>query len=195
MHAHITKAAALLLALAGVAATTAPPHITPTVVITKQADAIRGGIPGATQFFMKTVTIGQDDFRALSEGGFRPEEEEVKFYYGTDASGQTLGVVLFPQVNTPQHGPVEVGLALAPDGTVRRVVVTKATVETKPWVQAAVSSGLLRQFVGMRAGSNPRSALDAISKDAIGDMPYYVAGLIAQNVARGLAYHQALYTE
>jgi len=195
MHTHITKSAALLLALAGVAATTAPPHITPTVVITKQADAIRSGIPGATQFFMKTVRIGQDDFRALSEGGFRPDEEEVKFYYGTDASGQALGVVLFPQVNTPQHGPVEVALALAPDGAVRSVVVTKATVETKPWVQAAVSSGFLRQFVGMRAGSNPRSALDAISKDAIGDMPYYVAGLIAQNVARGLAYHQALYTE
>jgi hypothetical protein len=195
MRTHMTKAAALLLAMAGIAATSAPPHITPTVVITKQADAIRNGIPGATQFFVKTVTIGRDDFRALSEGGFRPDEEAVKFYYGKDAGGQILGVVLFPQINTPQHGPVEVALALAPDGTVRSVVVTKATVETKPWVQAAVASGLLQRFVGMRPGADPRSALNAISKDAIGDMPYYMAGLIAQDVARGLAYHQALYTE
>jgi len=195
MRTHITKAAALLLALAGVAATPAPPHITPTVVITKQADAIRNGIPGATQFFVKTVRIGQDDFRSLSEGGFRPDEEAVKFYYGTDANGEVLGVVLFPQLNTPQHGPVEVALALRPDGTVRSVAVTKATVETKPWVQAALASGLLQRFVGMRAGTDTRSALSATSKDAIGDMPYYVAGLIAQDVARGLAYHQALYTE
>jgi hypothetical protein len=194
MRTYITRAAATLLAMASVAATSAPPHITPTVVITKQADAIRNGIPGATQFFVKTVTIGQDDFRSLSEGGFRPDEEAVKFYYGTDASGQVLGVVLFPQINTTQHGPVEVALALRPDGTVRSVVLTKATVETKPWAQAAVSSGLLQRFVGMRAGANTRSALDAISKQAIGDMPYYVAGLIAQDVARGLAYHQALYT-
>jgi len=195
MRTHIMKGAALLLALAGVAATSAPPHITPTVVLTKQADAIRNGIPGATQFFVKRVTIGQDDFRALSEGGFRPDEEEVKFFYGTGADGQVLGVVLFPQINTPQHGPVEVALSLTPDGAVRSVVVTKATVETKPWVQAAVSSGLLRRFVGMRAGANARSALDTLSKEAMGDMPYYIAGLIAQDVGRGLAYHQALYTE
>ena len=195
MRTHMTKAAALLLAMAGIAATSAPPHITPTVVITKQADAIKAGIPGATQFFVRTVTIGEDDFQALSEGGFRPDEEAVKFYYGQSANGTLQGVMVFPQVNTTQHGPLEIGLALAPDGTVRSVAVTKATVETKPWVQAAVASGLLQRFAGMRAGADARSALSAVSKDAIGDMPYYVAGLIAQDVARGLAYYQALYAE
>ena len=195
MKAHVTRAAALLLALAGAAWTSAPPHITPTVVITKQADAIRNGIPGATEFFVKTVTIGQDDFRSLSEGGFRPDEQEVKFYYGKAANGAVQGIMLFPQVNTTQHGPLEIGLALAPDGSVRSVVVTKATVETKPWVQAATRTGLLQAFRGMRPGATPRSALDSVSKEAIGDMPYYVAGLIAQNVARGLAYYQELYTE
>jgi hypothetical protein len=195
MRTHMTKAAALLLAMAGIAATSAPPHITPTVVITKQADAIKAGIPGATQFFVRTVTIGQDDFRSLSEGGFTPDEQEVKFYYGTGANGQVVGVMLFPQINTTMHGPMEIGLALAPDGTVRSVVLTKATVETKPWAQAAASSGLLARFVGMRPGGDTERALSAVSKDAIGDMPYYMAGLIAQDVARGLAYYQALYAE
>jgi len=195
MRTHVTKGAVVVLALAGVAWTSAPPHITPTVVVTKQADAIRNGIPGATQFFVKSVTIGQEDFRALSEGGFRPQEQEVKFYYGTGANAQVVGVMLFPQVNTTQHGPIEVGLALTPDGAIRSVVVTKATVETKPWAQAAVASGLLARFQGMRAGSDPASALSALSRDQIGQMPYYVAGLIAQDVARGLAYYEALYAE
>ena len=195
MRTHVTKAAAMLLALAGVAATSAPPHITPTVVMTKQADAIRNGIPGATQFFVKTVTVGDDDYGALSEAGYRPDEEEVKFYYGKDASGRVMGVMLFPQMNTTMHGPLEIGLALAPDGSVRSVVVTKATVESKPWVQAATSTGLLQGFQGMRQGTDPQTALSAVSEDTIGDMPYYVAGLIAQDVARGLAYYRALYTQ
>lgn len=196
MHRYMMRGAALLLAFAAVAWTSAPtPHITPTVVLTKQADAIRNGIPDATEFFVKTVTIGEDDFHMLSEGGFRPDEEEVKFYYGKGADGSVRGVVLFPQINTTMHGPVEIGLALAPDGTVRSVVVTKATVETKPWVQAAVSTGLLDRFVGMRPGAETQSALQGASKESMGDMPYYFAGLIAQNVSRGLAYYRTLYAE
>jgi len=196
MRTYTIRGAALLLALAAGAWTSAPaPHITPTVVLTKQADAIRNGIPDATQFFVKTVTVGEDDFRMLSEGGFRPDEEEVKFYYGKGGDGSVRGVVLFPQLNTAQHGPVEVGLALSPDGTIRSVVVTKATVETKPWVQAAVAHGLLDRFVGIRVDGNPQAVLDGESKDTMGEMPYYFAGLIARDVARGLAYYRTLYAE
>ena len=195
MHAHKIRSAALVLALCGVAAAPAAKrHITPTVVMRKQADVIRSSLPGATQFFVKSVKIGQSDYRQLSEGGIRLDEQEVKFYYGKNASGAIQGIVLFPQINTQMHGPIEIGLTLAPDGTVRSVVATKATVETKPWVQAAEASGILPRFVGMKAGSTTEAALQGIDKASVGDMPYYMANEIAEAVSQGLTLYKTLYS-
>lgn len=193
MNKHMIAAAALVLSLGGVAATPSAPHITPTVVLRKQADVIRGALPDATQFFQKTVTIGQEDFRQLrEEAGFQPDEHEMSFYYGTGSDGAVRGAVLFPQVNT-QHGPLEIGVLIRPDGTVGSVEVTKATVETKPWVQTAVDTGFLEAFVGMGSDSDPQAALDGFSKESMGEMPYYMAGLVVENVRRGLALYQTLY--
>jgi hypothetical protein len=168
-------------------------HITPTVVLEKQADMIRTTVPGATQFFLKTVSIGKGDFdRIRTQGGFEPEEDQVKFYYGQDAGGQLAGVVVFPQVNN-QHGPLEVGLSMNPDGTIRQAVVTKATVETKPWVLTAVKAGLMQRFQGMGPGDDPSTALQGLSKAELGEMPYYMAGVTAQAVKRGLVLYGVLY--
>ncbi len=195
MRTYKIRSAALVLALCGVAAAPAARrHITPTVVMKKQADVIRSSLPGATQFFVKSVKIGQDDYRQLSEGGVRLDEQEMKFYYGKNASGAIQGIVLFPQINTQMHGPLEIGLTLAPDGTVRSVVATKATVETKPWVQAAEATGILPRFVGMKPGASTVSALQNISKQSAGDMPYYMAGQIARAVSQGLTLYKTLYS-
>jgi hypothetical protein len=193
MKTHMIGGFALLLSLGGIAATPAPPHITPTVVLRKQADVIRGALPDASQYFQKNVTIGQDDFRQLKEeAGFEPDEHEVSFYYGTGSDGSVRGTVLFPQVNT-QHGPLEIGLMIRPDGTIGSVNVTKATVETKPWVQTAINTGFLARFVGMNADSDPEAALEGLSKSSLGEMPYYMAGLVAESVERGLALYRTLY--
>lgn len=195
MRTYKIRAAALLLALCAVAAApSARRHITPTVVMRKQADVIRSTLPGATQFFVKSVEIGKSDYDRLAEGGVRLDEQEVKFYYGKDASGTVRGIVLFPQVNTQMHGPLEVGLTLAPDGTIRSVVATKATVETKPWVQTAEASGFLPRFVGMKPGASTESALQGVSKASMGDMPYYMAGQMAEAVSQGLTLYQTLYS-
>ncbi len=168
-------------------------HITPTVVLQKQADVIRTTVPDAKQFFLKTVKVGKADFtRIHSEGGFDAEEDEVKFYYGSDASGELAGVVVFPQVNT-QHGPLEVGLTMRPDGTIRDAVVTKATVETKPWVLTAIKTGLMNKFEGMRAGDDPSAALRDVAPGEVGKMPSYMAGVVAEAVERGLVLYDVLY--
>jgi len=168
-------------------------HITPTVVLQKQADVIRATVPGASEFFLKTVSVGKADFQRIrTEGDFEPEEDQVKFYYGKDDSGKIAGVVLFPQVNT-QHGPLEVGLSMTPDGVIREAVVTKATVETKPWVQAAEKAGLMKRFAGMRPGDDATRALGGMSAAEMGKMPYYMAGIAAQAVARGLVLYDVLY--
>ncbi|MDP2481065.1 MAG: hypothetical protein Q8W51_12770 [Candidatus Palauibacterales bacterium] len=168
-------------------------HITPTVVLRKQADVIRSTLPDATHFFLKTVQIGRRDLSAIEQtADFKPEDPRVKFYYGQNGSGSLVGVVLFPQVNT-QHGPFEVGLTLGPDGTIRDVAPTKATVETKPWVEKAVGTGFLDDFRGLSAGQQPDRARKALRSADIGDMPTFAGEELAEAVEHGLALYQVLY--
>lgn len=168
-------------------------HITPTVVLKTQADVIKETVPGAAQYFARTVKIGRDDLSRLrTAADFTPDDPDVKFYYGTGADGATRGVVLFPQVNT-QHGPLEVGLTMASDGTISSVIVTKATVETKPWVLDALRSGFTQQFRGLRFGDDPARALAGVDRNALGAMPFYFAQVTTEAVKRGLAFYGILY--
>lgn len=171
-----------------------PEHITPTVVLVKQADAIRKTLPDARHFFLRTVQIGRTDFQAIEhQANYKPDEDKVKFYYGTDANGTLTGTVLFPQINT-QHGPIEIALTMHPNGTIARVVVTKATVETKPWVEAAIKTGFLEKFVGMKPGDDPTAALEGLAREKLGAMPTFCAKTIAEAVKHGLVLYQVLFS-
>lgn len=168
-------------------------HITPTVVLKKHADVIRQTLPKASSFFVRTVEIGRADANRIKQAaGYTPEDPEVKFFYGTEAGGAVEGVVFFPQVNT-QHGPFEVGLTIGPNGAITSANVTKATVETKPWVKKVIDAGLMKQFVGLRPGDDAQRALASVSKDELGSMPYYAAEVLTTAVARGLALYSVLY--
>jgi hypothetical protein len=190
----ITTARTTLLGAAALALSAAAPlHITPTVVLVKRVDVIRRTLAGAAQYFERTVDIGRDDLgRIRSAGDFTPDGGEFHFFYGIDATGAIDGVVLFPQVNS-QHGPLEVGVTVGPDGGVTSVTVTKATVETKPWVQRAIKTGFLRRFDGLRRPEEAGRALAGLSKDEIGAMPYYMAERTALAVQHGLVLYQVLF--
>ncbi len=168
-------------------------HITPTVELVKQADMIRQTLIGAEHYFVRKVTIGREDLELIrSEVSFEPEDPEYLFFLGKDDSDQEVGVVLFPQSNT-QHGPLEIGLTMGPDGRIEHAIATKATVETKPWVQKVVKAGLMEGFVGLRHGDDPARALERVSRDELGAMPYYYARVAVDAVKRGLALYDALY--
>ncbi len=174
------------------ATTAAAPHITPMVVLTKQADVIRRTLDDADDFFVRTVEIGRNALASIREEvSFKLEDPEYEFYYGTNAAG-VVGVVLFPQANT-QHGPIEVGLTLDGNGVVTSAVVTKATAETRPWVTAAVEAGLMEGFVGMRHGDDPERALNRLQSSELGSMPSFFAKVTAEAVKRGLVLYDALY--
>jgi hypothetical protein len=181
------------LALAAVALGAAA-HPTPKVVLVKHADFIRQTLPGAKQYFVRTVSIGKQDLATIRQAGdFTPDDPDVQFFLGQGEGGAPVGVVLFQQVDTP-HGPIEVGLTFGPDGAVTRALVTTATVETKPWVQEAVATGLMDKFIGMRRGDDPRKALQRLD-GRLGAMPQYMAELIATAVGRGLVLYATLYKE
>jgi hypothetical protein len=184
---------AIKLALAA-AALGAAAHPTPKVVLVKHADFIRQTVGGAKQYFVRTVSIGKQDLAAIRQAGdFTPADPDVQFFLGQGADGTTAGVVLFQQVDTP-HGPLEVGLTFGPNGAVAHAMVTTATVETKPWVQEAIATGLMDKFVGMREGDDPRKALQSVGGKLDG-MPEYMAELVATAVGRGLVLYGTLYKE
>jgi len=195
MNASLIRRARLALALPAAALVmgAAAWHITPTVVLNKQADVIKATLPEARSFFVRDVKIGKEALAAIHRAAdFTPDEDEFKFYYGKTSDGGAAGVVFFPQVNT-QHGPFEVGVTVDPSGTVTKVVATKATVETKPWVEKAIKARLLDHFDGMHPGDDVGAALNGVSKAQLGAMPYYVAQELTKAVGRGLALYQALY--
>ena len=181
------------LALAAAALSTAA-HPTPKVLLATHADFIRQtlGGAGAKQYFVRTVSIGKQELTAIrKEGDFTPDDPDVEFYLGQAEGDKMVGAVLFQQVDTP-HGPLEVGLAIGPDGAIAAANVTTATVETKPWVLEATGAGLMKGFVGMRQGDDPRKALVSLDHK-VGGMPEYMAELIATAVGRGLVLYGTLY--
>ena len=73
-------------------------------------------------------------------------------------------------------------------------MVTTATVETKPWVQEALGTGLMDGFSGMREGDDPRKALDRVH-GKVGGMPEYMAEVIATAVGRGMVLYGTLFKQ
>jgi hypothetical protein len=168
-------------------------HPTPTIVLVRETEVIRATLDRATQFFVRKVSIGRDDLAQIrKEVDFSPEDPDYKFYLGKTADGSLQGLVLFPQVNTP-HGPIEVGLTVTPDGVITSAIVTKATVETKPWVEEVVATGLMKRFIGLRYGDDVSGALNSHPGDEMGSMPSWVAQVIATAVHHGLVVYHVLY--
>ena len=168
-------------------------HITPTVVLKKKSEVIRQALGDASAFFVKEIPLSKAERKALEKrAGFSRKAREVKFYLGRDDSGALKGVVIFPVINT-QHGPIEVGVAFSPEGTITRVVATKATVETKKWVLEAERTGFLADFAGMKPGDDTSRALARVREAGLGKMPSYFAGIIARAVNQGLVVYGDLF--
>ena len=185
------SAGALGLALAAIVLGAAA-HPSPKVVLIKHADYIRQTLAGARQYFVRTVDIGKQDLAAIRQhADYTPDDPDVQFYLGQGDSGAPVGVVLFQQVDTP-HGPLEIGLTFGPEGAISRAAVTTATVETKPWVQEAIATGLMDKFTGMKQGDDPRKALGEV-QGKLGGMPGYMAELITTAVGRGMVMYGTLY--
>jgi hypothetical protein len=100
-------------------------------------------------------------------------------------------LLLVPLAATAQGGPRD--KPLSPGSPVTSVIVTKATVETKPWVQRAIKAGFLKQFEGLRRPEDADRALAGLARDELGAMPCYMAEQVALAVKRGLVLYQVLF--
>src|SRR3989442_10798619 len=158
-------------------------HITPTVVLVDRPDAVAQLLPGADKFFAREVHLSDADAHRLHEAvDWGPPGGVLTFYSGR-RSGALVGQLEFVRVDTP-HGPLEVTVAFDTTGAVRGVIVTKATVETKPWVLEAVRAGLVTHYRGLTVADRP--AASASLRGSVGELPRYMAQQVAKGVARAL---------
>jgi hypothetical protein len=165
-------------------------HITPTVVLVKRVDAVRALLPGAEQFLAREVHLSDADAHRLHEAvDWSPDEGVVVFYTGKQRE-RVVGSLVFVRVDTP-HGPLELAVGFDPTDRVAGVVVTKATVETRPWILEALGAGLADRYKGLTARDAPAGA--AALKDTVGSLPAYMAGQVDKGVARALAAYGAFY--
>lgn len=177
----------LLIRAAAVAALL---HITPVVVLVKRPDAVQALLPGASAFTAREVHLSAADAHRMHEAvDWSPEDGVLAFYTGKDGS-TTVGSLVFVRVDTP-HGPLEVAVGFTPQGAVRDAIVTKATVEMKPWVLEAVGVGLTDPYRGLKPGDVP----DAGGRIAgrAGNLAAYIAREVDKGVARALAAYGAFY--
>src|SRR5438034_5743678 len=126
-------------------------HITPIVVLVKRSDAVQALLPGADAYVAREVHLSGTDAHRLHETVDWSPEDVVLVFYGGTAGSTSVGALEFVRVDTP-HGPIEVAVGFTPQGAVRGVVVTKATVEMKPWVLEAVAAGLTDHYRGLKPG-------------------------------------------
>src|SRR5438445_12893768 len=120
-------------------------HITPAVVLVKRTDAVQALLPGADAYFAGEVHLSAADAHRLHEAvDWSPEDGVLAFYTGK-AGSAAVGALEFVRVDTP-HGPIEVAVGFTPQGAVRGVVVTQATVERQRRVLEAVGRGLTDHY-------------------------------------------------
>ena len=177
-------------ALALGAVTAALLHITPTVIMVKRQDAVAHLLPGADQFAARELHLSSADSKKLHDAvGWEPPDGVVTFYVGKNAN-QTVGSLIFMRVDC-QHGPIELAIGYEPNGRVRAVEVTKATVEMKPWIVDALRAGLMDSYKGLGTNQQPTGA-DKV-KPRIGAMPGYMAELIDKGVMHANAAYRLFY--
>src|SRR5882724_3879596 len=168
-------------------------HITPVVVLVKRPDAVQTLLPGADAYVASEVHLSAKDAHRLHQGVDWSPEDGVLVFYGGTAGTTSVGALEFVRVDTP-HGPIEVAVGFTPQGAVRGVVVTKATVEMKPWVLEAVAAGLTDHYRGLKPGGAPGGAEGAAGiASRAGNLAVYVAGEVDKGVARALAAYGAFY--
>jgi len=165
-------------------------HITPAVVLVKRPDAVQALLPGADTYLARDVHLSDPDAHRLHElVDWSPEDGVLTFYSGK-AGTIGVGALTFVRVDTP-HGSIEVAVGFTPQGAVRGVIVTKATVEMKPWVLEAVGAGLVERYRALKPGDVPAGAAALVGH--VGNLAAYIAGEVDKGVARGLAAYGTFY--
>jgi hypothetical protein len=178
--------AALLSIAAGAAA-----HISPNVTLVRRGDFLRQAFPDTTRFSEKALEKGALD-AVLQGTGWRPSEEEARIYVARTAEGKLVGTAVFLWIPS-QHGPIGIGAAFDPDGTVMQAVVTEIGSEPLGWVRPLLVQNRLESLSGLAIDGAPNAG--RLTPAGAGAMTRYYAKVIAEAVRRAQAIERAARAE
>ena len=165
-------------------------HITPTVILMDRPTVVSRLLDGADRYTAREVHLSATDERRLHDAaGWTPPDDVITFYLGKRAD-RVEGVLVFMRVDSP-HGPLEVAVGFDKAGAISGVEVTKATVETKPWIVEALRAGLRDHYRGLASDASPAGAAAVTGK--VGAMPAYMAALVDRGVAHAGAAYRLFY--
>ncbi len=179
----------LSAALLSIAAS-AGAHISPNVTLVRRGDFLRQAFPGITMFSERALEKGALD-AVLRDTGWRPSEEEARIYVARTAEGKLVGTAVFLWIPS-QHGPIGIGAAFDPDGTVRRAAVMEVGSEPLAWVRPLLVENRLQTLSGL--GPHIAPDPDRIAPASAGAMTRYYAKVIAEGIRRSRAVDQAAGT-
>src|SRR5262249_38109176 len=114
-------------------------HVTPNVTLVRRGDFVKESLPGATKFFEKSLSPSAIA-AVQKDTGWTPSGDDAKIFVGRDDGGRLVGTVVFLWVPS-QHGPLGMGVAFTPDGTIRRATVTDVGTEPLAWVRPLLRDG------------------------------------------------------
>ncbi len=169
-------------------------HITPTVVLVNRRDVVSKLLDGAERFTAREIHLsGADEHRLREAAGWTPADGVITFYLGKQQD-RVRGVLTFVRVDSP-HGPLEVAVGFDSAGAIRGVEVTKATVETKPWIVEALRAGLTDHYRGLTSDATAAGGRSAAAtvKGKVGTMAEYMAELVDKGVAHAGAAYRLFY--
>lgn len=160
-------------------------HVTPNVQLIRHGDFLREGLPGAKTFFEKHLKFSRGDLAAVRRSTqWSPSAQDTRVYDGRSAGGTSVGTVIFLWMAS-EHGPIGLGIAFDPAGTIRQVAVTDAGSEPLAWVRPLVAAQGLSSLNRLGPGEAPDPR--KIAPAATGKMNRYYARVIARGVARAQA--------
>lgn len=162
-------------------------HVTPNVVLVRRGDFVKASLPGATKFFEKAFEAPVRS-PVLAETRWTPSGDDTKIYVGREEDGRLVGSVVFLWIPS-QHGPVGIGVAFRPDGTIWRTTVTEIGTEPLVWVRPLLHDGVLPGLEGVSPSMSPDPA--RIAPEGSGEMSRYYARVIAEGVRWAQAIEKA----
>jgi hypothetical protein len=180
------RKAILTAVLAGFAAAAAA-HVTPNVSLVRRGDFIRQAMPGAVKFFEKSLD-GPALEKVSRATRWRPSEQEARVYIARTADGRLVGTAVFVWMPS-QHGPVGIGAAFDPEGTLKQATVTDVGSEPLAWVTPLLPGNRIGSLAGLALDSAPDP--DRIAPSDAGPMTRYYARVIAEGIRRAQAIERA----
>ena len=173
------------LAVCSLIAFGARAHTTPPVRLATERETATRLIGAAARYFLREVRPSAGERATIHQRtGWNADAGRYRVYVGRTADGAVLASAVF-LTDFTVHGPVRVGVALAPDGKVKGAAVIEVSEEAYAWVKPLLDRGFLERFAGTDGNSAPAAA------EAAGNaMQRFYARVIAGLVVRAAVLYE-----